>query len=165
MEYMVDNREPHFVMFSTTHMATVFVVCLLIILLFISKGRWGIEPKSTQLMERIFAFTLLSMEVLYHVWAIGTGRWDISNSLSLELCSFSLLGAIILLWTGNRYLVDFVFFAGIGGALQAIATPVLDFEFPHFRYFHFFYTHSGIILTALYFMWFKGYRPTYKRNY
>ncbi|MBO1913060.1 TIGR02206 family membrane protein, partial [Microvirga sp. 3-52] len=30
------------------------------------------------------------------------------------------------------------------------------------RYFHFFYTHIGIILTALYFTWIKGYKPTFR---
>ena len=111
--------------------------------------------------ERLFALTLLVMEVLYHVWMIVTGRWGFSDSLPLELCSISLLVAIVLLWTGNRHLYDFIFFAGIGGALQAMATPVLDVGFPHFRYFHFFYTHIGIIITALYFTWMKGYRPTF----
>lgn len=111
--------------------------------------------------ERLFALTLLVMEVLYHVGMIVTGRWGLSDSLPLELCSISLLVAIVLLWTGNRHLYDFIFFAGIGGALQAMATPVLDVGFPHFRYFHFFYTHIGIIITALYFTWMKGYRPTF----
>ena len=49
---------------------------------------------------------------------------------------------------GTGGLIDFVFFAGIGGALQAMATPVLDVGFPHFRYFHFFYTHIGIISNS-----------------
>jgi hypothetical integral membrane protein (TIGR02206 family) len=43
-----------------------------------------------------------------------------------------------------------------------VATPVLDMSFPHFRFFHFFYTHIGIVITALYFTWVKGYRPTFK---
>ncbi|CAM3045189.1 Integral membrane protein (Intg_mem_TP0381) [Filibacter tadaridae] len=81
--------------------------------------------------------------------------------MPLELCSISLLVVIVLLWTGNKRLIDFVFFAGIGGALQAMATPVLDVGFPHFRYFHFFYTHIGIIVTAFYFTWMKGYMPTF----
>jgi hypothetical integral membrane protein (TIGR02206 family) len=102
------------------------------------------------------------MEVSYHGWMISTGRWMASQSLPLELCSISLMVAILLLWTGKKQLIDFVFFAGIGGALQAMATPVLDIGFPHFRYFHFFYIHIGIILTALYFTWMKDYRPTFK---
>lgn len=113
-------------------------------------------------MERLFGLSLLVIDILYHVWLVQSDRWELSNSLPLELCSISLLLTIVLLWTGNRLVYQFVFYAGIGGALQAMLTPVLDMDFPHFRYFHFFYTHAGIILTALYFTWVKGYRPTFK---
>ncbi|MEK5070159.1 YwaF family protein [Sporosarcina sp. FSL K6-1508] len=159
---MAGYTEPSFVMFSTAHMMAVGVLLFLISLLFILKKRVTIQPMSNRRIERLFALTLLAMEVLYHSWMIRTGRWDLSDSLPLELCSVSLIAAIILLWTGNRHLCDFVFFAGIGGAIQAMVTPVLDVGFPHFRYFHFFYTHIGIIVTALYFTWMKGYRPTFK---
>uniref|UniRef100_UPI00387E0979 TMEM164-related integral membrane acyltransferase n=1 Tax=Paracerasibacillus soli TaxID=480284 RepID=UPI00387E0979 len=48
-------------------------------------------------------------------------------------------------------------------AIQALITPVTDYGFPHYRYFHFFITHCGIIMTAFYFTWVKrGYRPTLK---
>ncbi|MET3657017.1 YwaF family protein [Sporosarcina psychrophila] len=154
---MAGYSEPSFLLFSMEHMAAIGVLCLSILLLFILRRRWSVSSK----YERLFALTLLVMEVFYHVWMIVTGRWGFSDSLPLELCSISLLVAIVLLWTGNRHLYDFIFFAGIGGALQAMATPVLDVGFPHFRYFHFFYTHIGIIITALYFTWMKEYRPTF----
>lgn len=151
-----------FVLFSIAHGMAILVLCLGILLLFIFRNKWTMEPKSMQRIEWLFALSLFLMEMLYHIWMISVGRWGPSDSLPLELCSFSLFAAIILLWTGNKHFIDFVFFAGIGGALQAIVTPVLDLGFPHFRYFHFFYTHIGIILTALYFVWIKGYRPTFK---
>lgn len=151
-----------FEMFSIAHGAAVFALCLGILFLFIFRNKWTMEPKSKQRIERLFALSLFVMEIFYHVWMISIGRWALSDSLPVELCSVSLLVAIVLLWTGNKRLINFVFFAGIGGALQAIATPVLDLGFPHFRYFHFFYTHIGIILTALYFVWMKGYEPTFK---
>ena len=153
---------PSFVMFSMAHMSAIVGLMLLIVLMFVTKKRWTIHSKHIRLIERIFAVSLLVMEILYHVWIVQSGRWDWGSSLPLELCSISLLMTIILLWTGNEHLYDFVFYAGIGGALQAIATPVLDLSFPHFRYFHFFYVHFGIVLTALYFTWVKGYRPTFK---
>ncbi len=159
---MADYETPSFAQFSTTHFMAIGVLCFSIILLLISRKKWSVKPMSRQRIERLFALSLAVMEVLYHVWLIRIGRWDLSNSLPLELCSISLIIAIVLLWTGNRRLIDFVFFAGIGGALQAMATPVLDVGFPHFRYFHFFYSHIGIILTALYFTWMKGYRPSFK---
>ena len=151
-----------FVMFSAVHLGAVVGLCTFIIVLFIMKRKWSTQTTNFLRYERFFALTLLTMEILYHVWLFQTGRWNFGNSLPLELCSISLVMTIILLFTGNKHVYDFVFFAGIGGALQAIATPVLDLSFPHFRYFHFFYTHIGIILTALYFTWVKGYRPTFK---
>ena len=159
---MADYEVPSFVMFGSSHLAAIGASCLFVILLFISKRKWSNHGKSMQLIERLFAVSLLIMEVFYHAWMITTDRWSLSDSLPLELCSISLLITIILLWTGNKNLYLFVFFAGVGGAIQAIGTPVLDVGLPHFRYFHFFYTHIGIILTALYFTWIRGYRPTFK---
>ncbi|WP_179391811.1 TIGR02206 family membrane protein [Sporosarcina sp. JAI121] len=158
MEKLAVYGEPPFILFSITHMLAIGLVSLLILLLFILQKRGPVQLK----YERLFAMSLLIMEVLYHVWMSWTGLWELDDSLPLQLCSISLLVAIVLLWTGNKHLVDFVFFAGIGGAFQAMVTPVLDIGFPHFRFFHFFYTHIGIIVTALYFTWMKGYRPTFK---
>lgn len=159
---MGGREEPSFVIFSIAHMGAVMGLCFLILLLFISRKKWSIQPKNMRLMERFFALSLLVIEVLYHVWLFQSERWNWNNSLPLELCSISLVMTIVLLWTGNKHVYNFVFYAGIGGALQAVATPVLDLSFPHFRYFHFFYTHIGILVTALYFTWIKGYRPTFK---
>ncbi|MBS4200915.1 TIGR02206 family membrane protein [Bacillus sp. FJAT-49732] len=159
---MEEKIGPTFVMFSTAHIASIIVSFLSLSLLFIFKKRLIIHSKKLILIERLFALSLLVMEVLYHIWLIRIGRWSLIDSLPLELCSISLMVAIILLWTGNKHLYDFVIYAGIGGALQAMVTPVLDLSFPHFRYFHFFYTHIGIIITALYFTWIKGYIPTFK---
>lgn len=154
--------KPSFEMFSMTHFSTILVLVCLIFLLYMTRKKWSIQMEKMLLIERLFALSLLLMEVLYHVWLFQADRWNWSNSLPLELCSISLVMTIVLLCTGNKHVYDFVFYAGIGGALQAVATPVLDLSFPHFRFFHFFYTHFGIIVTALYFTWMKGYRPTFK---
>ena len=149
-------------MFSLAHGGAIAGLIISILLLFLMSKRWTESEKGIGLIERLFGLSLLIIDILYHVWLVQSDRWELKNSLPLELCSISLLLTIVLLWTGNRWVYQFVFYAGIGGALQAIVTPVLDMDFPHFRYFHFFYTHTGIILAALYFTWVKGYRPTFK---
>jgi hypothetical integral membrane protein (TIGR02206 family) len=160
---MIGKEGSSFEMFSSAHLAAIVALFLVIFLLFVSKKKWSIQPpNSVRRIERLFALSLLIMDVLYHIWLFQAGRWHVSNSLPLELCSISLVMTIVLLWTGNKHVYDLVFYAGIGGAIQAVATPVLDMNFPHFRYFHFFYTHIGIVVTALYFAWVKGYRPTFK---
>lgn len=159
---MIGKSGPAFVMFSVAHLVALIVLFLIVFCLFRLKKNCALKQQNVRIIERLFAISLLAMELLYQAWMYGIGNWHVSDSLPLELCSISLIATIILLWTGNKHLYDFVFFAGIGGALQAIATPVLELSFPHFRYFHFFYTHGGIILTALYYTWVKGYRPTFK---
>ena len=159
---MIGKSGPAFIMFSATHIIALVIVFICVIILFLTQKNFPRKKQKRQLAERLFAISLLSMELLYHAWMYRAGMWRIGDSLPLELCSISLVLAIFLLWTGNKHLYNFVFFAGIGGALQALATPVLDLSFPHFRYFHFFYTHAGIILIALYFTWMKGFRPTFK---
>lgn len=151
-----------FVMFSIVHFLTLLVFITGIIFLYRYREKLRLKPHNSRRLERIVALTLLVMDVLYHFWMVQTNRWSLDNSLPLELCSLSLLATIVLLWTGNKHFVDFVIFAGIGGAIQAMLTPVLDMNYPHFRFFHFFYTHAGIILTGLYFVWVKGYTPTFK---
>ena len=154
--------ESAFKMFSTVHITSMITLALLILLLFLSRNKWSTQQQKVHLSERFFALILFIIDGCYYIWLVQTGRWDWGSSLPLELCSISLIVTILLLWTGNNKFYSFVFFAGIGGAIQAVATPVLDMNFPHFRFFHFFYTHFGIILTALYFTWVKGYRPTFK---
>ncbi|SFQ69608.1 conserved hypothetical integral membrane protein TIGR02206 [Psychrobacillus psychrotolerans] len=151
-----------FKMFSGVHLASAITLFILILLLYFTRNKWSHQQQKIQLRERFFALTLFIMDGCYYMWLVQTGRWDWGNSLPLELCSISLIVTMVLLWTGNKKFYPFVFFAGIGGAIQAVATPVLDINFPHFRFFHFFYTHFGIILTALYFTWVRGYRPTFK---
>ncbi|WP_252503349.1 TIGR02206 family membrane protein [Sporosarcina sp. Marseille-Q4943] len=151
-----------FVMFSFVHLSVLLMVAIIIVLLYWQRKRLQVNSSKLKWVERIFALSLLAMDILYHIWLIVTDRWALDDSLPLELCSISLFVSIVLLLTGNRHLTDFVIFAGIGGALQALGTPVLDMDFPHFRFFHFFYTHVGIILTGFYFVWVKGYKPTFK---
>ncbi|MCM3743113.1 TIGR02206 family membrane protein [Sporosarcina luteola] len=154
--------EDQFILFSYAHLSVLVTVAFIVTLLFWHRKRLQESVSRLKIAERYFALSLLAMEITYHLWLLSTGRWGLDDSLPLELCSLSLLVSIVLLVTGNRHLIDFVIFAGIGGALQAMATPVLDMGFPHFRFFHFFYTHAGIIVTGLYFVWVKGYEPTFK---
>jgi len=64
-----------------------------------------------------------------------------------------------MLLTGSRLLLGIVYFTGIGGALQALLTPVLGYGFPHFRFLEFFLALIAIILSVLYMVWVEGYRP------
>ncbi|MFY4773785.1 TIGR02206 family membrane protein [Metabacillus sp. RGM 3146] len=154
-----DAGDHVFEVFSFGHLMAIGFLAINVLLLYSLKNKK--KDGLSRSIEIGVAVLLLLLECLYHIWQLQYGKWKVSHSLPLEQCSISLLLTIILLFTGSRRLYDIVFFTGIAGALQAISTPVLFVNFPHFRYFHFFLTHIGIIWTSLYFTWMKGYKPTF----
>lgn len=105
---------------------------------------------------------LLAPQILLYYWYAIVGLWSVKYTLPLELCSISQMLAIIMLFTRSKLLYQIVFFAGIGGAMQAMLTPDLDYPYPHFRFFHFFIVHIAIILAPLYMTWIESFRPTWK---
>lgn len=159
---MKENTITTFVLFSLEHLIAITVLFISLLLLYMFRNVLARPFTNILLFERLFAISLLIMEVSYHLILILEGKWSFSESLPLHLCSLSLFCSCFLLWTGSKRLYDFIFFAGMGGALQAVLTPSIIVHFPDFKFIQFFYVHIGIILTAFYLLWVKGYRPTFK---
>ncbi|AWP26810.1 TIGR02206 family membrane protein [Paenibacillus sp. Cedars] len=163
MESLFDPSYPKaFAAFSTEHWIAIVILIALAALLYLFRS----VIVSTTALQKTVKWSLLAAlslpEASLHLWYVLTGIWDPATSLPLELCSLTLFLSIAILLTDERRLYPLVYFAGIGGALQAILTPNLDYPIPHFRFFHFFTVHTAIILTALYMTWVRGYRPTWK---
>ncbi|MFL6557220.1 MAG: TIGR02206 family membrane protein, partial [Bacillus sp. (in: firmicutes)] len=148
----------NFEMFSISHF--VIVLILLIGTIFIFINREKLKSKHSRRTEIGIAISLIIMELTYHFWMIINGSWDVSHAIPLELCSISLMLTVILLLTTNKIIYEILLFTALLGASQALLTPSLNYDFPHFRFFHFFYTHLMEIWVPLYFTWVKGYRPT-----
>lgn len=56
-----------------------------------------------------------------------------------------------------------MYFMGIAGAIQALATPGIgNYDFPHFVFFQYFISHGLIITSAIYMTFVEGFRPTWK---
>jgi hypothetical integral membrane protein (TIGR02206 family) len=147
-----------FEMFSMSHM-------IVLLLFFLgTSSLYTYRQKLKQIkwrpIEIGIAVSLLLFEVIFHIWLLTSSYWDASDSIPIELCSISLFLAIILLLTGKKIVYELLLFTALLGATQALVTPVLYYDFPHIRFFYFFYTHIMMIWIALYFTWVKGYRPT-----
>lgn len=159
---MEENNKNVFIMFSVEHIIAIVLLIVILFFLFMLKNRLSYPTRSSNLFERLFALSLLMMEIAYHLVLIFTREWNLSESMPFHLCNFSLFFSIIILWTGSKRFYDFIFFAGFGGALQALLTPSLEIGFPSFKFIQFFFIHSGIIVTAFYILWVKKYTPTFK---
>lgn len=68
-----------------------------------------------------------------------------------------------MLITKSYRVYEFMYFMGIAGAIQALATPDLGiYGFPHFRFFQTFISHGLIVTSAIYMTAVEGFRPTWK---
>lgn len=111
----------------------------------------------------MLALTLLSNEIAWHIWNYTVGTWTIQTMLPLHLCSLLVWTGALMLVTKNYAIYEFMYFLGIGGAIQALATPDLGiYGFPHFRFFQTFISHGLIVTSAIYMTVVEGYRPTWK---
>lgn len=153
---------PDFGLYSASHLVGMGLFLLLIAALFAGRRQIRSNAFTTKVIRYGLLGVLLASEIALNLWYVLAGQWDITDTLPLELCSVSLLLSIVMLLTRNRLLYQVLFFAGIGGALQAWLTPSLDFGYPHFRFFHFFIAHGAIILASLYMTWIEQYRPTWR---
>lgn len=151
-----------FVMFSTSHWVTLFIFFVLMIGLYVYRKQIQANLLLKNSIRYLILIALIIPEATLNIWYVVTDVWQIKRSLPLELCSISIILAIIMLITRSKLLYQIVFFAGILGALQALLTPDLGYPYPHFRFFHFFIAHMAIILSALYMTWIEKYRPTWK---
>ncbi|WP_338449594.1 TIGR02206 family membrane protein [Niallia oryzisoli] len=149
-----------FDMFSRSHLIVVAIFLIITVAIFLNRKKMksGIWRK----IEISAALSLILFEITYHVWMYVNHDWKFSRSLPLELCNISLILCVILLLTKKKLVFEILFFTALLGASQAILTPALSYDFPHFRFFHFFYAHIMVVWVTLYFTWVKGYHPTFR---
>lgn len=145
-----------FTPFSLTHLVTLGLIAFISFLIFQFRNQLH------ESFRYFLGFPMISLELGYHAWAAYTGQWSLSYSLPFQLCSISIILCLILIFTEARWAYEIVYFTGLGGASMALVTPDLFYDFPHFRFFHFFFNHAAILWTIFYFTWAKGYRPTYR---
>ncbi|MFY3790157.1 TIGR02206 family membrane protein [Ureibacillus sp. MALMAid1270] len=139
--------------YSLVHLLTIGVFFLGIFLLYSFRNQLN-----ERIIRWVFVTVILFFEIGYHTWLLSNNLWDPSHALPLQLCSVSIILCIVLLITNNKLVFEIVYFIGIAGAIQAILTPELFYNFPHFRFFHFFVNHSLIIWTCLFYVWTMRYR-------
>lgn len=151
---------PAFKYFGTTHVAALGVLVVLNLTLISFKNTSDATKTS---LRWLLLLVLLINEIAWHYWNYSVGSWALQTMLPLHLCSLLVWTGAFMLATKNYRIYEFMYFMGIGGAIQALATPGLDgYNFPHFLFFQYFLSHGLIITSAMYMTIVEGFRPTWK---
>lgn len=157
----VIGSEYQFFAYSSSHFIMLGIFIFLITCLYVSR-KWLKEGQKSKYSRIALASVLILCELTLNWWYVDQSIYRTKDTLPLELCSISLYLCIFMLLFNNRFIFQIAYFIGIGGAIQALLTPVLFYGAPHFRFYQFFIAHMGIILAVLYMAWVEGYRPTLK---
>ncbi|WP_336296591.1 TIGR02206 family membrane protein [Bacillus pinisoli] len=147
-----------FVAFSLSHISMLLLFGFLAVLLY--SYREAIRRNKKGVRYALIG-TLLLCEISLYTWYVKTGIWDPYDTLPLQLCSISLLLCIYMLIMNSYRVFEVTYFFGLAGAIQALITPELFYDFPHYRYFHFFIGHIAIMLSCLYMVWIEKVQPTF----
>jgi hypothetical integral membrane protein (TIGR02206 family) len=147
-----------FTPFGLAHLTVIFLTVVLPFVLALIVHR-----TKSRFLERSICFAisalLLVNYIAYQIIARHFGATTWTRLLPLQLCDWAMFVIIGALWTGNRRWLEVAYFWGIGGTLQAILTPNLQFGFPDLRFISFFVAHSGIIIGVIFLMLIYGFRP------
>jgi hypothetical integral membrane protein (TIGR02206 family) len=149
---------PAFELFGNTHLAAIGALVLLNLILISFRNA---SDGTKAALRWLLALILLVNEIAWHYWNYSVGRWTIQTMLPLHLCSILVWLGALMLMTKNYRIYEFMYFMGIAGAIQALATPDLGiYGFPHFRFFQTFTSHGLIVTSAIYMTVVEGFRPT-----
>jgi hypothetical integral membrane protein (TIGR02206 family) len=149
-----------FVFLGPEHLAA---MSALVLLNFLLLGLRTSTPTARMRTAWTMAIILWLNEVGWHVWNASIGQWTLQTMLPLHVCSILVWLGGWMLVTRNRFIYEYMFFLGIGGALQAIITPDLGiYGFPHYRFFQTFISHGLIVTAAIYMTTVEGFRPTWR---
>jgi hypothetical integral membrane protein (TIGR02206 family) len=152
------NLEHPFHVCSPSHLTVIFLTIALPIVLALIVHR-----TKSRALERSICFAISALLLINYVAYLivarqfGVAAWQ--KMLPMQLCDWAMIVIIVALWTASRRWLEIAYFWGIGGTLQAIITPNLQFGFPSLRFISFFVAHSGIIIGIVFLMLIYGFRP------
>ncbi len=119
--------------------------------------RWGVTAR--RWVDRFLLLNLIAYMIIAYSW-----RWSqlsLATCLPLHLCDFILFGACYLL-SGKRSQTTFecIHLLSWTSSIWALVTPDLPNDFPHYRYFEFFWGHGLIFVVLAHLQSGQGYRLT-----
>jgi len=148
--------------FGNSHhiIALLFSITIIISSIFIANKYFSTEKKH-QLGN--FIGLLLSLTII--LWTIAEfslGKFSFDEDLPLYPCTMMCFLMPIFTLTRNKIVYEIILFWILAGTFQAIITPDLNHNFPHYNFLKYWFGHSGLVWLIFYATFVYNYRPTFK---
>ena len=153
---------PAFEVFGAQHLVTL-LLCAAVIYLYPKFFQNKDEAKQI-LGGKILAGIMILHMITQPIYDVLLFKLPWKGEFPLHMCDFSMLAMIVYLLKQNapKILFHCAYFWGICGATMAMATPDLEYGFPHGEYSPFFWGHSLILLAVFYVLMVRKERPILK---
>lgn len=108
------------------------------------------SSRFSEMLARSLGAILLLNSLVYVVYRIVAGYWELRYDLPMEFCNWSLIASVYALYTGNRTMAELSYYWVMAVSFQGILSPDLQVTFPNIYFFIFFINHSGLVIAAIY---------------
>lgn len=146
---------PRFHHFDLAHWTALLTIPAFAALL--AYGSW-LKPQWRTPLSRALAITLLALEIFWFFRMRGYGL-PLKQLLPLQLSDASILLAVFVAWTLNRFGFDVLYYWGLTIIPLAMLTPDLREPFPAPDTILFFVLHGLVTVIVLYLYWSGAVRP------
>jgi hypothetical integral membrane protein (TIGR02206 family) len=134
---------------NTQHIIALVIIALLCLL--VAKAAKEETPSRHRWLRGGIGVFLVGYIAFFYLQQGMEGALTWQYSLPLDLCSLVLVACILSIIRPYPLVVEIAYFWGVGGVLQALATPDLTRGFPAVEFILFFWGH-GASLTAITFL-------------
>ncbi len=149
-----------FFSFGQTHFLTL-LFSLALLTLVIVVGR-KLTYEHNLLVGRCIAVFLLLTVLLFLIFHLYFGRFDIAVDLPLSICNLFAFAAPLLFWNPNPKRMEVIYYAVMSGTFQAIITPDLYVGFPTYGFFKYWISHVGLVIIVIHYLLSFQLRPRAK---
>jgi len=140
---------PPFIRFAPSHLAVIFLSLFLFIYI---PYRITSNPKALwiNIFSQSLGILLIGNEVGWVIYKLSLGHTYWAEFMPFELCTINAYLLCILLISRPSYAIfEVVYFWAMAGTVQGLVTPRLFAGYPHYLFFEYFITHTGVILAVL----------------
>ncbi|MBK6544182.1 MAG: TIGR02206 family membrane protein [Saprospiraceae bacterium] len=124
----------------------VFLVCTILWILIAKNWNHPKQYRSAFLFSLSLAFAVL----WWMVFRLWNNQFDETEDLPFHLCNILALIFPFALYFRARWFFGILYFWILAGTLQAVITPDLKEQFPHYIYFRYWWIHCGMISLIFY---------------
>ena len=143
--------------FDAQHIIVLIGIAVLCLLVAKAVRKAGSSPSNW--LRGLIGLALISYTVFFYVQQGIKGALTWQDSLPLDLCSLVLIACIISLFRPIQLIIEIAYFWGLGGVLQALATPDLAQGFPSIEFILFFWGHGATLSAITFLCMAHGFKP------